>query len=64
MNVPAPIAAQGRHLVALGMAMQNPATTVQQLLELSLACGIALPAAHQQVQQVQQVQQQESRQCA
>jgi hypothetical protein len=61
MNVPAPIAAQGRQLVALGLAMQNPATTVQQLLELSLACGIVLPVARQQVQQVQQ---QESRQCA
>jgi len=58
MNVPAPIAAQGRQLVALGMAMQNPNTTVQQLLELSQACGIALPASRQQVQQ------QESRQCA
>lgn len=51
MTVPAPIAAQGRQLVALGMAMQNPNTTVQQLLELSLACGIALPAARQQAQQ-------------
>lgn len=58
MNVPAPIAAQGRQLVTLGLAMQNPSTTVQQLLELSLACGIALPVARQQVQQ------QESRQCA
>lgn len=58
MTVPAPIAAQGRQLVALGMAMQNPNTTVQQLLELSLACGIALPAARQSVQQ------QENRQCA
>ena len=61
MNVPAPIAAQGRQLVALGLAMQNPSTPVQQLLELSLACGIALPVARQQVLQVQQ---QESRQCA
>lgn len=50
MTVPAPIAAQGRQLVALGMAMQNPTTTVKQLLELSQACGIALPAARQQVQ--------------
>ncbi|WP_278438369.1 hypothetical protein [Pseudomonas oryzihabitans] len=50
MKVPAPIAAQGRQLVALGQAMQNPNTTVQQLLELSLACGIALPAGRQQVQ--------------
>lgn len=50
MTVPAPIAAQGRQLVALGMAMQNPTTTVHQLLELSQACGIALPAARQQVQ--------------
>lgn len=50
MTVPAPIAAQGRQLVALGMAMQNPTTTAQQLLELSRACGIALPAARQQVQ--------------
>lgn len=50
LNVPAPIASQGRQLVALGMAMQNPTTTVQQLLELSQACGIALPAARQQVQ--------------
>nr|WP_314586650.1 hypothetical protein [uncultured Pseudomonas sp.] len=58
MTVPAPIAAQGRQLVALGIAMQNPTTTVQQLLELSQACGIALPAARQQVQQ------QEKRQCA
>lgn len=50
MTVPAPIAAQGRQLVALGMAMQNPTTTVQHLLKLSQACGIALPAVRQQVQ--------------
>lgn len=58
LNVPAPIAAQGRQLVALGLAMQNPATTVQQLLELSQACGMTLPGTRQQVQQ------QENRQCA
>lgn len=58
LNVPPPIAAQGRQLVALGLAMQNPATTVQQLLELSQACGIALPITRQQVKQ------QEKRQCA
>jgi len=51
MTVPAPIASQGRQLVALGLAMQNPNTTVQQLLELCQACGIALPAARQQAQQ-------------
>lgn len=51
MTVPAPIAAQGRQLVALGMAMQNPSTTVQQLLELFQSCGIALPAGRQQVHQ-------------
>jgi len=51
LNVPAPIAAQGRQLVALGLAMQNPTTTVQQLLELAQACGIALPAARLHIQQ-------------
>lgn len=51
LGVPAPIAAQGRQLVALGLAMQNPNTTVQQLLELYQACGIGLRAGRQQVRQ-------------
>lgn len=51
LSVPAPFAAQGRQLVALGLAMQDPNTTVQQLLELYQACGIGLPAGRQQVRQ-------------
>ena len=57
LNIPAHIAAQGRHLIALGEALLKPETTVEQLVELASQCGLTV---HVEVRE--HIQQQENHQ--